>query len=83
MKVLVVQSLPTQWTVVHPSSSVHGILQARTLEGVAIPPAGDLPDPGIKSRSHALQADSLPCEPPGKPNKIMKENLTGHCLMTK
>ena len=28
---------------------------------------GDLPDPGIKSRSPALQADSFPSEPPGKP----------------
>ena len=26
----------------------------------------DLPDPGIKPRSPALQADSLPAEPPGK-----------------
>ena len=31
-----------------PGSSVHGILQARILEGVAMPPPGDLPDPGIK-----------------------------------
>ena len=43
-------------------SSVHGILQARILEWVTIP--GDLPDPGIKLRSPALQADSLPSEPP-------------------
>ena len=50
-----------------PGSSVHGILQARTLEWVACPPPGDLPDPGIKPRSSALQADSLPAEPPGKP----------------
>ena len=28
---------------------------------------GDLLDPGIKPRSPALQADSLPAEPPGKP----------------
>ena len=27
---------------------------------------GDLPDPGIKPRSPALQADSLPSEPRGK-----------------
>ena len=27
---------------------------------------GNLPDPGIKPRSPALQADSLPSEPPGK-----------------
>ena len=28
---------------------------------------GDLPDPGLKPRSPALQADSLQSEPPGKP----------------
>ena len=28
----------------------------------------DLPNPGIEPRSPALQADSLPAEPPGKPN---------------
>ena len=28
---------------------------------------GDLPNPGIETRSPALQADSLPAEPPGKP----------------
>ena len=28
---------------------------------------GDLPDPGIEPGSPALQADSLPSEPPGKP----------------
>ena len=31
------------------------------------PPPGDLPDPGIKPGSPALQADSLPPKPPGKP----------------
>ena len=45
-----------------PGSSVHGILQARTLEWVAIPPPGDLPDPGIEPGSPALQVDSLPAE---------------------
>ena len=29
---------------------------------------GDLPNPGIKPRSPALQADALPSEPPEKPN---------------
>ena len=48
-------------------SSVHGILQARILEWVAIPFPGDRPDPRIEPRSPALQADSLPSEPPGKP----------------
>ena len=31
-----------------PDSSVHGILQARILEWVAMPPPGDLPDPEIE-----------------------------------
>ena len=48
--------------------TIHGILQARTLEWVTIPSPGDFPNPGIKHRSPALQADSLPTEPQGKPN---------------
>ena len=50
-------------------SSVRGILQGRILEWVAIPSPEDLPDPGIEFRSPALQADSLPFEPLGKPPK--------------
>ena len=34
-----------------PGSSVHGILQARVLEWVAMPSSGDLPNPGIKPAS--------------------------------
>ena len=45
-----------------PGPSVHGILQARTLEWVAI----SSPRGSFQPRSPALQADSLPCEPPGK-----------------
>ena len=43
--------------------TVHGILQARILEWVAFPFSRDLPNPGIKPRSPALKADSLPAEP--------------------
>ena len=35
--------------------------------GWPFPSPGDLPNPGIEPRSPALQADSLPAEPPGKP----------------
>ena len=44
-----------------PGFSVHGILQARVLEWVAISLPGDLPDPGIELESPSsptLQADS-------------------------
>ena len=42
---------------------VHGILQARILDWVAFPFSRDLPNPGIKSRSPAFQADSLTAKP--------------------
>ena len=45
---------------------VHGILQARILEKVAIPFLGDLPNTGIKPVSPALQADPLLTELQGK-----------------
>ena len=48
--------------------TVHGILQPRTLEWVAFPSPGDLPNPGIEPRSPALQADAFPAEPQGKCN---------------
>ena len=47
--------------------TVHGILQARILEWVAIPFSEDCPSPGTEPRSPILQVDSLPAEPPGKP----------------
>ena len=49
------------------SLSVHGILQARILEWTAFPSPGDLSNLGIEPSSPALQADSLPSEPLGKP----------------
>ena len=46
---------------------VHGILQARILEWVAFPVSRGSSNPGIKPRSPALQEDSSPAEPQGKP----------------
>ena len=37
--------------------------------GLPFPSSGDLPDPGIEPGTPALQADSLPFEPPGKGKK--------------
>ena len=37
--------------------------------GLPFPSPGDLPNPGIESRSPTQQADSLPSELPGKPTK--------------
>ena len=54
-------------------SSVHGILQARILEWVALPSPGHLSNSGIERGSPAMQADSLPSEPPGKLKKCLVE----------
>ena len=51
-----------------PGSSIHGILQARILAWVAIFFSRGSSGPGIELRSPALQADSLPFEPPGNPD---------------
>ena len=53
-----------------PGFSVPGISRQECWSGLPVPPPGDLPDPGIKPvspASPALQADSLPAEPSGKP----------------
>ena len=38
--------------------------------GLPFPSPGDLPNPGLKPRSPALQADFLPFKPQGKPRII-------------
>ena len=54
-----------------PGSSVHGISQARILEWVAIPFSGGSSQPRDQTRSPALEADSLPSEPPEKPMNMI------------
>ena len=73
MQVLVTQSCPIlrdpmdcSW----PGSTVHGILQARILEWIAISFSRGASETGIKPRSPSLQAASLLSEPPGKPQRI-------------
>ena len=46
-----------------------GILQERILEWVAIYSSRDLANPGTEPRSLALQADSFPARPQGKPRE--------------
>ena len=49
-------------------SSVHGFLRQEYWSRLPCPPPEDLLYPGIKPVSRALQANSLPSEPPGKPS---------------
>ena len=44
-----------------------GFSRQEDWSGLPCPAPGDLPNPGNKPRSSALQADSLLSEPPGKP----------------
>ena len=63
--------------------TVHGILQARILEWVAFPFSRGSSNPGIEPRSPALQADSSPAEPQGKPGAQPKNHdrlHTRHCF---
>ena len=53
---------PIDYSCSLPGSSVHGILQARILEWVAISFSGDLLNPGTEPWTFELQADSLPNE---------------------
>ena len=76
VKVLVTQLYPAlcdPMDYTPPGSSVHGILQEEYWSGLPFPSPGDLPDPGIESRSSALQAGSLPSEPPEKPTCILRQ----------
>ena len=68
--VLVAQSCPTLCDPTDcgpPVSSVHGILQARILEWIAITFSGGSSQHRDQIQSPTLQADSLPSKPPGKP----------------
>ena len=67
--VLVAQSCPTlcyPWTVAHQDTPSMGFSAQEYWNGLPFPSPGDLPNPGIEPGSRALQADSLPSEPPRK-----------------
>ena len=49
----------TPWTVAHQDPLARGFFRQQYWSGSSFPTSGDLPDPGIKPRSLALQVDSL------------------------
>ena len=57
----------TPWTAACQAPLSMILSQQAYWSGLPFPSPGDLPNPGTKSGSPALQADSLPSEPPGKP----------------
>ena len=61
-----VQLFVTPWTITYQAPPTIGFSRQEHWSGVPFTSSGDLPDPGIKPGSPALQADALPSEPPGK-----------------
>ena len=58
-----VQLFVTPWTVAHQAPLCMEFSRKEYWSGLPFPSPGDLPYPGIKPRSPALQVDSLPVEP--------------------
>ena len=93
-KVLVAKScltLTTPWAVACQAPLSMEISRQEYWNGLPFPTPGNRPNPEVKPRSPALQADSLPSEPPGKPlipyilylispsgNILQKHSTTSH-----
>ena len=60
-----VQLFATPWTVAYQASPSMGFSRQEYWSAVPLPSPGDLPNPGIKPGSPALEADALTSEPPG------------------
>ena len=72
-----------------PGSSVHGILQARTVEWVAIPFFRGSPGPRDKTHVSCIAGGLFTTEPPGRPDCMLQDflgactkNLLGVCPAT-
>ena len=73
-----IQLLGTLWAVAHQAPLSLVFSRQEYWSGLPCPPPGDLPNPGIKPASPAspaLQADSLPTEPPWDPGSILHPAL--------
>ena len=62
-----VRLFATPWTIACQAPPSMGFSKHEYWSGLPFPSPGDLPNPGIKPRSPALQTGALPSEPPGKP----------------
>ena len=72
----------TPWTTAHQVPPSMRFPRQEYRSGLPFLSPGDFPDPGIEPRSSALQADSLPTEPPGNQGDFQKRVggiVPGHC----
>ena len=63
----VMSNSASPWIVTHQAPLPWGFSRQKYWSGLPCPPPVDFPNLGIKPRFPELQADSLPSEPPGKP----------------
>ena len=70
------QLFATPWT-----TQSMGFSRPEYWRGWPFPSPGDLPSPGIKPRSPALQVDSLPAEPQEKPTELSSSTFLEFCLV--
>ena len=81
MKVKVTQLCPTlccpmdSWTIADQAPLSMEFSRQEYQSRLPFPSPGDLPNPGTEAGSPALQADSLPSEPPGKPSHMQMTPL--------
>ena len=79
---VVFNSSATSWTVACQAPLSTGFSRQEYWYGLPFPSPGDLPNPGIEPKCPTLQADSLPSEPPEKPNQRPTFHLSGtHCVL--
>ena len=72
-------TLVTLWMVACQSPLSKGVSRQNYWSGLPFPSPGDLPNPGIKPRFPALQADSLPTELHGKSFPIPEKGNAKEC----
>ena len=70
----------TTWTIAHQAPLSMGFSRQEYWSELPFSSPGDLPNPGIKLRSPALQADTLRSEPPGHLCKIVSNSSVIYAL---
>ena len=73
----------TPWTVARQAPPSMEFSRQECWSGLPCPLPGHLPDPGIKPRSTALQADSSTSEPNESAYKVLEPSLTQHIVSPK
>ena len=77
-----VRLFATPWTVAHLAPLSMGFSRQEYWSGLPFPSPGDLPNPGIKPGSPALQADALSSEPPRPLNMRSAKAMRRKCALS-